>query len=37
MLTIIRCFEKWDAKLWNVKIEIRIDYKNLKYSMTVKK
>ena len=37
MLTIIRCFEKWDAELRNVKFEIRIDHKNLEYFMTVKK
>ena len=37
MLTIIRCLEKWDAELRNVKFEIRIDHKNLEYFMTVKK
>ena len=37
MLTIIRCFEKWDAELRNPKFEIRIDHKNLEYFMTVKK
>ena len=37
MLAIIHCFEKWDAELWNVKLEIRIDHKNLEYFMTVKK
>ena len=36
MLTIIR-FEKRDAELRNVKFEIRIDHKNLKYFGTVKK
>ena len=36
MLTIIRCFQKWDAELRNVKFEIRIDHKNLEYFMTVK-
>ena len=37
MLTIIRCFEKWDVELRNIKFEIRIDHKNLEYFMTVKK
>ena len=37
MLTIIRCFQKWDVKLRNVKLEIRTDNKNLKYFMMVKK
>ena len=37
ILTIIRCFEKWDVKLENVKFEIRIDHKDLEYFMTVKK
>ena len=37
MLTIIRCFEKWDIESRNVKFEIRIDHKNLEYFMTVKK
>ena len=37
MLTIIRCFEKWDIELRNVKFEIRIGHKNLEYFMTVKK
>ena len=36
-LTIIRCLEKWDAELRNAKFEIRINYKNLEYFMTVKK
>ena len=29
--------EKWDIELKNVKFEIRIDHKNLKYFMMVKK
>ena len=37
MLIIIRCFEKWDVELRNVKFEIRTDHKNLEYFMTVKK
>ena len=37
MLTIIPCFEKWDAELRNVNFEIRIDRKNLKYFITFKK
>ena len=37
MLTIICCFEKREVELRNVKFEIRIDYKNLEYFMTVKK
>ena len=37
MLAIIRCLEKWDAELRNVKFEIRTDHKNLEYLMTVKK
>ena len=37
MLTIIRCLEKWDAELRNVKFEIRTDHKNLGYFMTMKK
>ena len=37
MLTIIRCFEKWDTELRNVKFEIRTDHKKLEYFMTVKK
>ena len=35
MLTIIRCFKKWDAELRNVRFEIRTDYKNLEYFMMV--
>ena len=37
MLTIIRCLEKWDLELRNVKFEIRTDHKNLEYFITVKK
>ena len=37
MLAIIRCLEKWDAELRNVKFEIQIDNKNLEYFKTVKK
>ena len=37
MLTIIRYFENLDIELRNVKFEIRIDYKNLEYFMTMKK
>ena len=37
MLTIIRCLVKWDIELRDVKFEIRTDYKNLEYFMTVKK
>ena len=33
MLSIIRCFEKCDLRLRNVKFGIRIDLKNLKYSI----
>ena len=29
MLTIIRCLEKWDVELRNVKFEFRTDHKNL--------
>jgi hypothetical protein len=38
MLAIIRCLKKWDAELRKVQsFEIYIDYKNLKYFITVYK
>jgi hypothetical protein len=39
LLTIIRCFEQWRAKLQSVEslINVLIDYKSLEYFMTIKK
>ncbi len=39
LLTIIRCFEQWRAKLQSIEtfINVLIDHKSLKYFMTIKK
>jgi hypothetical protein len=38
MLAIVRCLEAWDPELRSVdEFEIRIDYKNLEYFITVQK
>ena len=38
MLAIVRCLEEWDAELRSVeKFEIRSDYKNLEYFISIRK